>query len=87
VVVNEEFAGFLLAELFQWICPENVAHKPVGRRLTEAIDLRGVSIFPVMLPVVTYALEIIQCMQLGAQTAMNAKELLVHNGSERQRAK
>ena len=39
MVVNEVFSCLFLSELFQWICPENVAHKTVGGRFAEAIDL------------------------------------------------
>lgn len=38
VVVNEELLRLLLAEFFERICPENIAHKAVGWRFTEAVD-------------------------------------------------
>ena len=39
VVVDEVFASLFLAKLFEWVGPENVAHKPVSGRLAESINL------------------------------------------------
>jgi hypothetical protein len=36
--------------------------------------------------VLTYALQVIESVELGAQTAVYAEELLVHDRSQRQRA-
>ena len=69
VVVNIELASLLLSKFFQWIGPENVAHQAVGGRLSEPIN----------------ALNVLQCMQLGAQATVYAQELLVHDSSKWQR--
>lgn len=34
----------------------------------------------------TYALEILKCVQLGTETTVNAQKLLVHDGRKRQSA-
>jgi len=39
VVVDEEVGGLLLAEVFNRVRPEQVAHRSVGRRLLEPVDL------------------------------------------------
>ena len=44
VVVHEEFGGLFLAEFFEWVGPENVAHEAVGGGLAEAVNL-GMSVF------------------------------------------
>jgi hypothetical protein len=71
MVVNKKLVRLFLAIIFQWIRPKQVRHESVGGWLPEPID-----------PV-----EIIQCIQFRRQTSMDAKELLVHHCSQRQRAK
>ena len=39
VIMDKVFACLLLAELFKRVCPKDVAHETVCRRLTETVDL------------------------------------------------
>lgn len=39
MIVDEKLRSLLLAEFFEWICPENVTHQALGGRLAESIDL------------------------------------------------
>jgi hypothetical protein len=41
MIVDVEFSGFFLAKLFQWICPQDIAHEAVGWGFSESIDLYG----------------------------------------------
>ena len=41
MVVNEPFVRRFRTKVFQWICPEKIAHQARSWRLTEAIDLHG----------------------------------------------
>ena len=70
VVVHEVFLCLLLTELLQRICPKNVAHEAVCRRLPEAIE----------------RLDVLESVKLWAETTVDAKELLVHDGRQRQTA-
>ena len=81
MVVNEEFAGLLLAELLQRICPQDVAHEAVGRRFAESVNLEVLTDLLELDLKTTYTFDIVQRMQLRAETAMYAKELLVHDSS------
>jgi hypothetical protein len=38
-VMNEEIAGLFLAKFFERVGPKDIAHEPMGRGFTEAIDL------------------------------------------------
>jgi hypothetical protein len=83
MVVNKVFLRLFLAKVFEWVSPENVAHKTVGWRLAEAIDLRSMSVYiRQIVNLQTYALEILKCVQLRTETTVNTQELLVHNSSE-----
>jgi hypothetical protein len=83
VVVDEEIVRLLLSKFFERVSPEDVAHQAVRRWLAKTIDLHqsAVSRDHVML---TYALQVIEGMELRAQTTVYAEELLVHDGSQRQ---
>lgn len=70
MVVNEVFLRLLLSKLLQRICPEDVAHETVGGRLPEAVE----------------RLEVFESVQFGAQTTVDAEELLVHDRRQRQTA-
>jgi hypothetical protein len=56
----------------------------MGGRLAESIDLEVLADSLDFYSKTTYALDIVQCMQLWAETTMYAKELLVHDGSKGQ---
>jgi hypothetical protein len=83
MVVNKVFLRLFLTKVFERVSPENVAHKTVGWRLAEAVDLRSMSVnIKQIMSLLTYALEILKCVQLGTETTVNTQELLVHNSSE-----
>ena len=62
MVVDEKLRGFLLAKFFEWICPENVTHQAMGRRLAESINLIWLAIAHSKAVGAPYPLEIIQGM-------------------------
>lgn len=89
--MDEVVAGFFLAEVFQRICPENIAHKAVGRRFSKSINLVklawvSLDMHAFLVPT-TYRFDIFQGMQFGTQPSVDAEELLVHDRRQRQRAK
>ena len=47
VVVHEEIVCFLLSKFFERIGPQDVAHKAVGGRFAESINLGCISQFPI----------------------------------------
>jgi hypothetical protein len=40
VVVYKGLARLLVAKLFEWICPKNIAHQAVSRWFTKSVDLQ-----------------------------------------------
>lgn len=44
VVVDEILGGLLLAELLEWVGPEDIAHESLSRWLAETVDLEFVNI-------------------------------------------
>jgi hypothetical protein len=84
VVVNKEVVGFLLPKLFEWVGPEDIAHQSVCGWLTETINLDKLVKSKQLSTIATYALQIIQSVEFGAQTAVYAQELLVHDCGQRQ---
>lgn len=84
MVVNEEVVCLLLAKLLERIGPQDIAHKPMSGRLPESVNLVHVSDCQHSCRDISYALQVLQRVELGAQTAMYTQELLVHNRSERQ---
>lgn len=39
MIVYKAVGDLLLAKIFDWVGPENIAHEPMRRGLAEAIDL------------------------------------------------
>ena len=85
MVVDEEVVRLLLAELLERISPQDIAHKAVCRGFAEPVDLQGLAKHTYRALLATYALQIIECVKLGAKPSVYAQELLVHDGSEGQR--
>jgi hypothetical protein len=83
MVVDEEVVGLLLSKLLERVGPENITHQAVRGWFPETINLCQLAIAPTT-STLTYALQVIQCMELGAQAAVYAQELLVHNCSQGQ---
>lgn len=81
MVVDEKVVGLFLTKLFKRIGPEDVAHKTVCGWLTETIDLFS-SAFAYPQAESTHALQVVQSMELWAQTTVYAQELLVHDSSQ-----
>ena len=85
MVVDEEVVRLLLAELLERISPQDIAHKAVCRGFAEPVDLQGLAKHTYRALLVTYALQIIECVKLGAKPTVYAQELLVHDSGEGQR--
>lgn len=86
-VVREELVGLLVAKVLQRIGPEQVAHGPVGRWFPEAIQLRKSAQMHYIVNIsalLYYRLDVVECENLGRQTAVNTEELLVEEGGEGQ---
>lgn len=66
--MNKELACLLLTKVLQGICPQDIAHETMCRRLSEAVD----------------GLDVFQGMQLRTEAAVNAEELLVHDRRQRE---
>lgn len=62
MVVEEKFRSLLLAKFFKWICPENVTHQAMGRRLAESINLNLSATAHLKNAGATYPFEVIQGM-------------------------
>lgn len=72
MVVDKVLGGILLvSKVLERVRPENVAHEAVGGGLPEAVDRT----------------KVVKGMELGGEAAVDAEELLVHNGGEGQVAK
>lgn len=87
VVVDEILSCLLLAKLFQRVSPQNVAHKAMGRRLLEAVNLSKSAVKSKQGFTISYTFEVLECVQLGAQAPMYAEKLLVHDRGQWQGAK
>lgn len=70
VVVHKVLLRLLLSKVLERVCPKNIAHETVCGWLSETID----------------ALEVLQGVKFGTETAVNAQELLVHYSSQGQSA-
>lgn len=67
-VVGEVFGVLLVAEVFERVGPEQVAHRPERGRLLEPVQLANV----------------VQVVYFGGEAAVDAEELLVHERRQRQ---
>ena len=83
--MDEEVVGLLLTELLKGISPQNIAHEAVCGGFAETVDLRGLARHIYRTLLATYALQIIECVKLGAKPTVYAQELLVHDSGEGQR--
>ena len=88
MVVDEVLGSLFLAKFFKWVSPKDVTHQAMSRGFAEAVDLgiMSVGLDEAGKQVDTNVLEVFQRMQLRAQPPVNAEELLVHDGSQGQRA-
>lgn len=94
MVVNEALVARLVSKVLQWICPQQVAHESVRRRLSEPVDLWH------EIPQRASALQsspnrrrergegphgfkVLERVELWAETPVHAEELLVHDCSQR----
>ena len=85
--MDEAVGCLLLPEILDGVRPEDITHEALSGWLAETVDLarddesrknlqqRSRS---------TYVADIIECLEFGRKTAVNAEELLVHDGSKRQ---
>lgn len=90
VVMHEALRTLLLPKVLYGIGPKDVTHKTRSRGLAKAVKLRDEYVRVRHLSAVTvgttYAPNVIQSIKLGRQPAMNTEKLLVHDGSEGERA-
>ena len=68
LIMKKGSPGRLAAEVFRRVGPEQVAHRPVLRRLLEPIDL----------------VDVLQLVDLGGQAPVDAEELFVHESGQGQ---
>lgn len=91
MVMDEAFVCLFRAKVFQRVSPEQIAHKPVCWWLPEAIDLPCITRFRhcqcTNPNTRTYVSQVVQRLQLGRETAMDAEKLLVHDGAQGKGAK
>ena len=87
VIVDEAVGCLLLTEIFNRVRPKHVAHQALSGWLAETVDLARDDELRNNLKKrsrSTYVTDIIECLEFGRETAVNAEELLVHDGSKRQ---
>lgn len=93
MIVNEQLGRLFRPKLFERISPENVTHQAMRGRFAESVDLRtGRVSHPYTSSISAgrmgaHRTKIIDRVELGRQTTMNAQELLVHDRRQRQVAK
>jgi hypothetical protein len=84
MVMYKAVRSFLLSEILDRIGPEDISHETMSGRLSEAINLIIVRVERNPIGAYTNRPYVIQGSELGGQTTVNAKELLVHDGCQRQ---
>ena len=81
MVVEEEVGRLFLAELFERICPQDVAHETVCRWLAETVNLKKSDVSSII-GRFAYGFEVVQGVQLRAKPTVYAEKLLIHDGRQ-----
>ena len=80
MIVDEVLSRLFLTELFQRICPKDVAHEAMSGRFTETVDLLWLALVSPIKPTLqTYVLQVFKGVEFRAEATMYAEELLVHD--------
>lgn len=77
MIVNVELASLFLTEFFEGVSPEDIAHEAVSGRFSESIDLQ--SQHKHRKSELTYTLDVLQGVELRAQSTVYAKKLFIHD--------
>ena len=72
MIVDEVLSGLFLAELFQGVCPKDVAHEALSGRFTETVDLLELALVSTNFTLQTYALQVLKAMHFWAEATMDA---------------